>query len=336
MARTSRRALPLIQEFAAEAKSMKYDEIQYIPEDQDPSLTIETHNLVAKVIDNTGLSLADNADIKSHFGRYGTSCLVPYSHHLGNHGLRTLYDKEEKRNLVVPLGSWLNLQAVSFEGIENDPVDERAWAGVGRGWPMRLEPRGLGAVINLDPMPKTQFRYTIEFQPAEPDGIEFVIRFTFHTKPDSGPVRFRAAWPCYMNAYDDVRFFYPKGSSPDTWDWGPLGEKPDIVIGEPVGYTHQQTVYRVEQQALPIGFGRIGDRALTLMFDDPAVKFFVVNAGGHFAISPVQNPAWDFEWQIEDYPLNEPVGFRGRLIYSSYAGEDQILQRYREWMTQGR
>ena len=41
---------------------------------------------------------------------------------------------------------------------------------------------------------------------------------------------------------------------------------------------------------------------------------FVVNAGGHFPISAIQNPAWDFEWTIDDYPLDTPVGFNGRLI----------------------
>jgi len=314
---------------------MQYEEIAYVHECQDPSLTIETRNLVAKVIDNTGLSLPANADTKSYFGGYGTNSLLPCSHHLGYHGLRTLYDKEERRNLVIPLASWFNLQGVNLAGIENDPVDERAWAGVGRGWPMRLVPRGPGALISLDPMPKTQFRYTIEFQPAEPDGIDFTIRFTFHKKPHAGQVGFRATWPCYMNAYDDVRFFYPRGRSQDLWEWTPLGEKPDIVIGEPVGYEHQQTCYRVEDQALPVGFGQIGSRALTLMFDDPSVKFFVINAGGHTPTSPVQNPAWDFEWQVDDYPLNQPIGFRGRLIYGAFEGEQHIAQRYHDWKNHG-
>lgn len=70
---------------------MQYDEIRYLPEEQDPSMT--------------------------------------FSHHLGYHGIRCLYHKQEKRNLVVPLVSWLNLQSVVLAGMENDPVDERAWAG---------------------------------------------------------------------------------------------------------------------------------------------------------------------------------------------------------------
>ena len=50
---------------------MQYDEIQYIPEEQDPSLTIETRDLVAKVIDNAGLSLAPNNATQSNFSKYG-------------------------------------------------------------------------------------------------------------------------------------------------------------------------------------------------------------------------------------------------------------------------
>ena len=68
------------------------------------------------------------------------------------------------------------------------------------------------------------------------------------------------------------------------------------------------------------------------MFDDPTVKFFVVNAGGHTSTSPVQNPAWDFEWTLEDYPLDTPVGFKGRLIYTKFEGPEQILERYRGWL----
>jgi hypothetical protein len=310
---------------------MQYDALRYVPDEEDPSLTIETERLVAKVIDNTGLSLPADPEAKSHYARYPMHRLLPYSHHLGYHGLRTLYDRSEKRNLVVPTASWLNLQTVEFAGLANDPVDERAWAGVGRGWPMRLEPKGRGALLTVDPLPQTQFRYTIEFQPAEPDGIDFSMRFVFHRRPDTGPCRFHATWPCYMNAYDDVRFFYPKGASPDQWAWAGLGEKPDFILGETVGYRHQHRGYNVEEQALPVGYGLIGERALILMFNDPRVKFFVVNGGGHFALSPVQNPAWDFRWVVEDYPLDTPVGIDGRLIYTAFQGEDEVLQRYREW-----
>jgi hypothetical protein len=310
---------------------MQYDQLKYVPEEQDPSLTIETRDLVVNVIDNTGLLLPRNAERQSYFGSYGFHEFAPFTHHLGYHGIRTLYHRAEKRNLVVPFASWLNLQTLTLEGIENDPVDERAWAGTGRGWPIRMEPAGRGARLTLEPLPQTQCAYTIEFQPAEPDGIDFAVRFRFGRLPAAGPARFVATWPCYMNAYDDVRLFYPQGDAPDQFQWVGLGEKPDIVLGDPVRYKQDIKGFNVERQALPLAYGLIGERALAIMFDDPAVNFFVVNSGGHFGFSPVQNPAWDFRWTIENYPLDTPVGFDGRIMYARFEGADQMLRRYREW-----
>jgi hypothetical protein len=71
------------------------------------------------------------------------------------------------------------------------------------------------------------------------------------------------------------------------------------------------------------------------MFDDPRVKFFVVNAGGHLPTSTVQNPAWDLSWEVEDYEPGEPVGFNGRLIYTDYEGGSQVMDRYEQWKAEG-
>jgi hypothetical protein len=310
---------------------MQYPELRYVPEAQDPSVVIETTELVVKVIDNTGLALEETGKL-SHFERYENRCLSPVSHHLGYHGVRCLYNKVEKRNLVVPLTSWLNLQGAELAGIDTDPVDERSCWGVARGWPMRLTPKGGGVVLDLDPMPSTQFAYSLEIQPAEPNGIDFSVRFTFHRRPDAGDVRFRASWPCYMNAQDDVCLWYPRGASPTDFVWDSLGELPDIILGDAVGYVHEQKSFAAQEQVVPLGYGRIGDSALVLMFNDPSVRFFVVNSGGHMSTSSVQNPAWDFEWTIEDYPLDEPVGFDGRIVYTPFADRQQVLELYRQWL----
>lgn len=311
--------------------TVQYDQLKYLVEADDPSLTFETERLVVRVIDNNGLLAEPVPGAKAHFGMHRMHAVVPFTHHLGYHGIRTFYDKEEKRNLVIPFCSWLNLQTVDLAGVPLDPVDERAWAGVGRGWPIRLERLGKGTRLTLDPLPQTRLRYAIEFRPAEPDAIDFSVRFVFGCRPDSGPARFRATWPLYMNAYDDVRLFYPRGPSASQWHWASLGEKPDVVLGDAVGYKHQQQGYYASDQALPLGYGRIGERALILMFSDPRVRLFVVNAGGHFGFSAVQNPAWDFEYVVEDYPLDHPVGFDGRVIYTSFTSAEQVLARYRAW-----
>ena len=48
---------------------MQYHEIQYISDAEDPSITLETESLVAKIIDNTGLTQQRDETIKSYFGR---------------------------------------------------------------------------------------------------------------------------------------------------------------------------------------------------------------------------------------------------------------------------
>lgn len=309
---------------------MQYPELRYVPEAEDPSLTIETRDLVTRVIDNTGLLAPPiPADSKAYFNSTGR--FTPFTHHLGYHGIRTLYDKRERRNVVAPFISWLNLQMAKQEGIPRDPVDERSAHGTGRGWPMRMEQRDRGALFTIEPMPLTRFRYTLELQPAEPDGIDFSVRFEFHRHPETGPVKFTSTWPCYVNAYDDVRLFYPRGRSLTDWRWESIAENAGMIIGETVGYEHKQTEFHVAEQAFPLAYGRIGAHALVLMFDDPGVEFYCVNAGGHSFMSAVQNPAWDFAWVIEDYPLNKPVGFNGRILYTPFKSPEQILQRYQEW-----
>ncbi len=311
---------------------MRYGEIRYVPQDRDPSITITTEDLVAKVIDNTGLLVKENPAVQSILGRYGINGPLPISHHLGYHGIRAFYHKGERRNLVVPLVSWLNLQNVHLEGVENDPIDERSWAGVGRGWPINLNQEGSVTSLTIDPMPRTQFRYSLELQPSEPDGVDFSVRFFFQSRPEGSTGHLKATWPCYVNVYEDLRLHYPKGPSPDEWEWTTLGARPDAVIGEPVGYRHQQEVFHADSQALPVAFGRIGKRALAIMFNDPTVRFFVVNAGGLTPVSTVQSPAWDFSWDIEDFPRGEVVGFSGSIIYADFQSEGNIEDRFYEWL----
>ncbi len=309
---------------------MKYAEIKEVAEEDDPSVTLETRDLVAKVIDNTGLVLPPNPESQDWAARYGLHKPLPFSRRVGNHGIRTFYHKQERRNVVAPLACWLNFQNVSLQGIENDAVDDRVWAGTPRGWPLRIEARAGGARLVLDPLPQTQFSYVLDVAPAEPDALDFTIELTFHRLPERGRPIFRGAWSCYMNSLDDVRLFYPKGTV-QRWEWGAVGEKADFIPGETVGYSHQQAVYFAEQQALPLGYMQVGPYAVALMFDNSAVRLFVVNAGGHLFFNPLHNPAFDFEWVIEDYPVEEPVRLAGRIVYAKFQDANEVLERYSAW-----
>ncbi|MDP6112929.1 MAG: hypothetical protein QF437_07520 [Planctomycetota bacterium] len=33
-----------------------------------------------------------------------------------------------------------------------------------------------------------------------------------------------------------------------------------------------------------------------------------------------------------NFPLNEPIGFNGKLIYAPFLSQENVLERYREWI----
>ena len=317
---------------------MRYPELRYVPESQDPSIELETRDLVIKVIDNTGL-LCDF--LAPHEGAYigRKHQVVPISHHLGYHGVRTLYDKQERRNIVAPFVSWLNLQGFSLTGpdgqaIPLDPIDEQARRGIGRGWPVAMGAEGAEVVLRIGPMPRSGLAYTMTIRAYEPDGIEYRVEFLL-TRDLGGPVTLSASWPCYMNTFYEVELHYPQGASNPSldsespWKWNTMGQRKGWILGETVGFDWSQEGYDPEDLAAPMAFGRVGHRALLFSFEDPEVVPFVANGGAHFQFSTVENPAWDFRRIWRDVMLESPVGFRGRIEYFKFRGEEEMVERYR-------
>jgi len=305
---------------AKPAESTVYAQIRWIDEREDPSLTVETDELVARVIDNTGLRPRPGAWWMEQ----------NYSHHLGYHGIRALWNRDERRNIVAPFFSWLSLQGLQVEHLELDPVDSRARAGVGRGWPMTLKREDGGALLQIPRRPVSGIEYDLRITPSGPDSLDFSVRFTLHKKGGS-PAKLRASWPCYMSTFDEVALYYPVGD-PKRPRWESFGQREPFVLGEPVNYVHSQQEFRpARAPAFPAVFGQIGSRVLAIMVSDPRVEFFLVNAGGHIAYLPVQNPAWDFSLTVPDYEPGRPVGFRGRILYKTWEGEKEITRRYHAW-----
>jgi hypothetical protein len=317
-------ALPFAKGRAGE-KAFQYDTLRWVSETEDPSVTLETKEIVAKIIDNTGLHVADRPG-NPKFGEPEPG----FSHYLGYHAIRALWRKDERRNIVAPFASWLNLQSLQVEGLELDPVDSRSRYGVGRGWPMHMEREGQGVSLKTPIMPVSGVAYTFKVKPAGADGLDFEMSFTLHKK-NKKKAAFYAEWACYMSTYDEVQLYSPSGNAASP-AWEGFGEKEPFIVGEAVNYVHSQRQFRpAKPPAFPAVYGRIGPRVLALMASRPEVNFFVMSAGGHRAYYPVQNPAWDLEFKLPDYEPDKPFGFRGRLIYKNSASAEEILARYKKW-----
>ena len=82
---------------------MQYPDLRYVPESGDPSVVLETAELVAQVIDNTGLLAPPPPPGTTT--RLWAGAFTTFTHHLGYHGIRALHRKDERRNVVVPFVS---------------------------------------------------------------------------------------------------------------------------------------------------------------------------------------------------------------------------------------
>lgn len=300
-----------------------YPQLRWVNESEDPSLTIETESLVAKIIDNTGLT------------REPESAAEPgCTHHLGYHGIRSLYARNERRNIVSPFFSMLNLQGIRVDGLEPDPADHRARFGLPRGWPMTLRQVGSAVVLEIPEMPVSGIACRMSLRPAGEDAIEFEAVFRLARKT-ARVAAFHAQWACYMSTFDEVALHSPvrpAGGPGHDLQWTPFGEPEAFVLGDWTGYQASQKRFDPpEPAARPAAFGRIGSRYLLLQADRPEVRFFVINGGGHLGFLPVQNPAWDFEFRLPDYEPGEAFGFRGRLVYAPWQGFAEVNRRVAEW-----
>jgi hypothetical protein len=301
-------------------RQYQYEGLRWVEESNDPSVSLETGELAIRIIDNTGLRPRPD----SSWMEQG------YSHYLGYHGIRALWNKEERRNIVAPFFSWLNLQNLQIEGLTLDPVDPRARFGIGRGWPVQMNKESDGVLLRIPRMPLSGVEYALRLSTSGPDSLDFAVSFVLHEKKQD-PASFFASWPCYMSTYEEVQLYSPSGS-PEAPAWESFGEPESFVVGETVGYVHSQRTFSPPRPALfPAVYGRIGSRVLAIMASRPEVKFFLVNAGGHRSYLPVQNPAWDLSFSLPDYPAGQAFGFTGRIIYKPWGGADEITARYRQW-----
>ncbi len=55
------------------------------------------------------------------------------------------------------------------------------------------------------------------------------------------------------------------------------------------------------------------------------------SGGGFNAMRQTSNPAWDFQFIIPKYEVNEDYGFKGRLVYRPKCSRDEVMKEYESW-----
>ena len=71
-----------------------------------------------------------------------------------------------------------------------------------------------------------------------------------------------------------------------------------------------------------------------MMFDQKeSIRFamwnFIKNAGG---MPDTHSPAWDWQYVIKQPKINQAYGYRARVVYKPFAGRDDVLAEYENWV----
>ncbi|MDH3245474.1 MAG: hypothetical protein OEM26_12720 [Saprospiraceae bacterium] len=78
----------------------------------------------------------------------------------------------------------------------------------------------------------------------------------------------------------------------------------------------------------PFYYGRFHDMVLVYFFDtDQVIRFSQSPTGG----GP-DNPAWDFQFLIPNFAINQVYSFRARIIYKPFISAEEIVSEYEKWM----
>jgi len=184
------------------------------------------------------------------------------------------------------------------------------------------------------------------YDAVDPCYVDHTLRFTDRRDMRARGCAFReVSWCCYMNCPEDLRIHF---LSRGEWfryisrEHG-VGSNiaPAYVADEDLEVWPQVSGRRpfhwdrIERRFdLPFYYGRLGDHALILIFDEPRwVRFFCSPSGGGPSLVPGQAcPAWDFEWVIpeSDYQVGRQYELRMRLVYKPFVSDEDALAEYQK------
>ncbi len=164
-------------------------------------------------------------------------------------------------------------------------------------------------------------------------------------------------WASYMNCTFDRRIFF-MGTDNGQPGWMAFGE--DTANGfetGTIGYEGSaRLLYEEGSKTLNIiehpqkkfnrpfyyglvhGSGRVESQtdtmAYIMMFDQKEpIRFAMWNFTRNSEGTPdTHSPAWDWQYVIREPKINEEYSYRARVVYKSFAGQEDVLKEYKNWV----
>jgi hypothetical protein len=261
-------------------------------------------------------------------------------HRAGYNGLWSLTHKKEATNLFVPTVAGLNLEHI-FDGETLDPKGETKIFFEPRNAPMEFKKvSATEAELHQPPTPTFFLESWTRFKLVEPHYIDFAFRCrpTQHVFKRGYIGLF---WANYINAPED-KSMYLRGKNMWLQHYTPahdvlstvLHEKDDLDLT--FAREHRNCLYMnlsPLKYELPFFYGQFREMTMMVMFDrTEGIRLTHSPSGGGFnAMQQTTNTAWDFQFIIPKYDVNEDFGFKGRLVYRPKCSREEVMKEYESW-----
>jgi hypothetical protein len=269
------------------------------------------------------------------------------AHRAGYNGVWSLTSVYAPDNCYVPSVAGLNLEHC-MDGLFMTEAGGDIFEP--RSHPMRVEDiAGNAARLMQQRSPLTGVESETVFTVQEPHYIDMCFKAKLLQAPRSGR-RFGFFWASYMNAPEmpALQFINADGLwaslSPDAHGRDGSNTVCHVSIETPafgeVGRHYNSNSlahsFSARRYDLPLMFGRPGDGSMLYlqMFDQraPVRLCMSPSGGGVDKEKRLYNPAWDFQYVVEEADVGTQFEMRSRVVYKPYAGRDEILKLYEEWV----
>jgi hypothetical protein len=265
------------------------------------------------------------------------------AHRPGYNGVWSLVHRSEPANLFVPTVAGLNLEHI-FDGDKCDGSEtSRKIFFEPRHAPMTFKKLSdVEAELHQPPTPTFHLESWTRFTLAAPHYIDM----TFRCMPAQHAFAngyIGLFWASYINAPEDRSIYFRNGGQ---WqqlctqahnDESTVRHKADNVelksrkgIGDALFLNMSRLRYDE-----PFYYGLFRKHIAILIFDRfEGIRFtHSPSGGGANAELQTTNPAWDFQYILPRYEVNQEYSFRARLVYREQCNRAEVLKEVEDWRT---